>query len=89
VSIPFISGGNLVPNMQTILFGVWSVLKRVHGGPGDDLRLVKITKVVGVGCNFIKFGVETLGSASKDEIPVQRIIVSFSLDGFHLTCSQR
>jgi hypothetical protein len=37
---------------------------------GDDLRLVKITKVVGVGRNFIKFGVEMLGSASKDEIPV-------------------
>jgi hypothetical protein len=55
---------------------------------GDDLRLVKITKVVGVGCNFIKFRVETLGSASKDEIPVRRIIVSFSPDGFHLTCSQ-
>jgi hypothetical protein len=56
---------------------------------GDDLRLVKITKVVGVGHNFIKFRVETLGSASKDEIPVQRIIISFSPDGFHLTCSQR
>jgi hypothetical protein len=56
---------------------------------GDDLRLVKITKVVGVGRNFIKFGVETLGSASKDEIPVQRIIISFSQDGFHLTHSQR
>jgi hypothetical protein len=37
---------------------------------GDDLRLVKITKVVGVGRNFIKFGVEMLGSTSKDEIPV-------------------
>ena len=37
---------------------------------GDDLRLVKITKAVGVGHNFIKFRVETLGSASKDEIPV-------------------
>jgi hypothetical protein len=56
---------------------------------GDDLRLVKITKVVGVGRNFIKFGVETLGSSSKDEVPVQRIIVSFSPDGFHLTRSQR
>ena len=55
---------------------------------GDDLRLVKITKVVGVGCNFIKFGVETLGSTSKDEVPVRRIIISFSLDGFYLNCSQ-
>jgi len=56
---------------------------------GDNLRLVKITKVEGVGRNFIKFGVKTLGSASKDEIPVQRIIVSFSPDGFHLNRSQR
>jgi hypothetical protein len=56
---------------------------------GDDLRLVKITKVEGVGRNFIKFGVETLGSASKDEIPVRRIIVSFSPDRFHLNRSQR
>jgi len=55
---------------------------------GDDLRLVKITKVVGVGHNFIKFGVEMLGSSSKDEIHVRRIIVSFSPDGFHLTHSQ-
>jgi len=37
---------------------------------GDNLRLVKITKVVGVGHNFIKFGVEVLGSSSKDEVPV-------------------
>jgi hypothetical protein len=56
---------------------------------GDNLRLVKITEVVGVGRNFIKFGVETLGSSSRDEVPVQRIIISFSPDGFHLTCSQR
>ena len=55
---------------------------------GDDLRLVRITKVVGVGCNFIKFGVETLGSSSKDEVPVQRIIISFFSDDFHLTCIQ-
>ena len=55
---------------------------------GDDLRLVRITKVVGVGCNFIKFGVEALGSSSKDEVPVQRIIISFSPDDFHLTCVQ-
>jgi hypothetical protein len=52
------------------------------------MRLVKITKVVWVGRNFIKFGVEMLGSASKDEIPVRRIIISFSPDGFHLTRSQ-
>jgi hypothetical protein len=37
---------------------------------GDNLRLVKITKVEGVGHNFIKFRVEMLGSTSKDEIPV-------------------
>jgi hypothetical protein len=37
---------------------------------GDDLRLVKITEVIGVGRNFIKFGVEMLGSSSKDEVPV-------------------
>ena len=54
----------------------------------DDLRLVRITKVVGVGHNFIKFGVETLGSSSEDEVPVWRIIVSFSPDSFHLTHSQ-
>jgi len=52
---------------------------------GDNLRLVKVTKVVGVGHNFIKFGVEALESSSKDEVPVQRIIISFSLDGFRLT----
>jgi hypothetical protein len=56
---------------------------------GDDLRLVKITKVVGVGRNFIKFGVETLGSSSKDEVPVRRIIISFSPDDFRLTRFQR
>jgi hypothetical protein len=56
---------------------------------GDNLRLVKITEVVGVGHNFIKFGVEMLGSSSKDEVLVQRIIVSCLPDGFRLTCSQR
>jgi hypothetical protein len=55
---------------------------------GDDLRLVNITMVVGVGRNFIKFVVETLGSTSKDKIPVGRIIISCSPDGFHLTRSQ-
>jgi hypothetical protein len=55
---------------------------------GDDLRLVKITKVVGVGHNFLKFEDETLGSSSKDEVPVHRIIISFSLDGFHLSHCQ-
>ena len=37
---------------------------------GDNLRLVRITKVVGVECNFIKFGVEMLESSSKNEVPV-------------------
>jgi hypothetical protein len=52
---------------------------------GDDLVLARITRVVGVGCNYVKFGVETLGSSVKDEIPVKRMIVSFSLDIFRLT----
>jgi hypothetical protein len=43
---------------------------------------------VGVGRNFIKFGVEMLGSSFKDEIPVKRMIVSFSPDIFGLSCSQ-
>jgi hypothetical protein len=37
---------------------------------GDDLRLVRITKVVGVRHNFIKFGVEMLESFFTDEITV-------------------
>jgi len=52
---------------------------------GDNLVLVKVTGVVGVGCNFVKFRVETLGSSSRDEIPVKRMIVSFSPDIF-FTC---
>ncbi|KIM80363.1 hypothetical protein PILCRDRAFT_9562 [Piloderma croceum F 1598] len=36
------------------------------------MRLAKITEAVGVGHNFIKFGVEMLESSSKDEVPVQR-----------------
>ena len=56
---------------------------------GDNLVLVRITGIVGVGCNFIKFGVETLGSSLKNEIPVKRMIVSFSPDVFHLSHSQR
>jgi hypothetical protein len=56
---------------------------------GDNLVLARITGIVGVGCNFIKFGVETLGSSFRDEIPVKRIIVSFSPDVFHLSHSQR
>jgi hypothetical protein len=56
---------------------------------GDDLRLARITRVKGVGRNFIKFGVEALGSSSKDEISVRRMIVSFSPDNFHLTRFQR
>ena len=43
------------------------------------------TGVVGVGHNFVKFGVETLGSSHRDEIPVKRMIISFSPDIFHLT----
>ncbi|KIM89608.1 hypothetical protein PILCRDRAFT_1946 [Piloderma croceum F 1598] len=56
---------------------------------GDELALAKITRVVRVGRNFIKFGVEALGSTSKDEIPVKRMIVSFSLDILCLTHLQR
>jgi hypothetical protein len=52
---------------------------------GDELVLARITRVVGVGCSFVKFGVEVLGSASKDEIPVTRMIVSFSPDILRLT----
>jgi hypothetical protein len=55
---------------------------------GNDLALVRITGVVGVGCNYVKFGVEVLGSPFKDEIPVKRMIVSFSPDIFCLTCLQ-
>jgi hypothetical protein len=53
------------------------------------LVLARITGIVGVRCNFVKFGVETLGSSFRDEIPVKRMIVSFSLDVFCLSCSQR
>ncbi|KIM78190.1 hypothetical protein PILCRDRAFT_11409 [Piloderma croceum F 1598] len=56
---------------------------------GDNLRLAKITEAVGVGRNFIKFGVEMLESPSKDEVPVRRVIVSCLPDGFCLTRSQR
>jgi hypothetical protein len=53
------------------------------------LVLARITGIVGVGPNFIKFGVETLGSSFRDEIPVKRMIVSFSPDIFRLSRSQR
>jgi len=56
---------------------------------GDNLVLARITGIVGVGRNFIKFGVETLGSSLKNEIPVKRMIVSFSPDVFRLSRSQR
>jgi hypothetical protein len=56
---------------------------------GDELVLVRITRVVGVGRNFVKFGVEALGSTSKGEIPVKRMIVSFSPDVLRLTRLQR
>jgi hypothetical protein len=52
---------------------------------GDDLRLAEVTRVEGVGRNFIKFGVEALGSSSKDKISLQRMIVSFPPDNFHFT----
>jgi hypothetical protein len=55
---------------------------------GDNLVLARITGIVGVGCNFIKFGVETLGSSFRDEIPVKRMIVSLSPDIFRLSRSQ-
>ena len=42
------------------------------------MALARITGVVGVGCNYVKFGVEVLRSSFKDEIPVKRMIVSFS-----------
>jgi len=53
--------------------------------PGDDLRLARIMRVEGVGRNFIKFGVEALGGSSKDEIPVWRMIISFSPGNLCLT----
>ena len=56
---------------------------------GDELVLAKITRVVGVGHNFVKFGVEVLGSTSKGKIPVKRLIVSFSPDILRLTLLQR
>jgi hypothetical protein len=56
---------------------------------GDNLVLARITGIVGVGHNFVKFGVETLGSSFRDEIPVKRMIVSFSPDIFRLSRSQR
>jgi hypothetical protein len=52
---------------------------------GGDMRLVKITKVEGVGRNFIKFGVEAFEGSFKDEMSVQRMIASISPDNFHLT----
>jgi hypothetical protein len=55
---------------------------------GDNLVLVRITGVVGVGRNFIKFGVETLGSSFRNKIPVRRMIVSIPPDVFHLSRSQ-
>ena len=55
---------------------------------GDNLVLVRITGIVGVGCNFVKFGVEMLGSSFRDKIPVNRMLISFSPDIFHLSCSQ-
>ena len=52
---------------------------------GEDLRLARVTRVEGVGRNFIKFGVEALGSPSKDEISVRRMIIFFPPDSFCLT----
>ena len=56
---------------------------------GDNLVLARITGIVGVGRNFIKFGVETLGSSFRNKIPVKGMIVSIPPDVFHLSCSQR
>jgi hypothetical protein len=56
---------------------------------GDNLVLAKVTGVVGVGHNFVKFGVEMLGSSFRDKIPVKRMIISFSPDILHLSHSQR
>jgi hypothetical protein len=50
--------------------------------------LARITRIVGVGRNFVKFGVETSGSSFRDNIPVKRMIVSFSPDIFRLSHSQ-
>jgi hypothetical protein len=55
---------------------------------GNNLVLATIMGIVGVGHNFIKFGVETLGSPFRDEIPVKRMIISFSPDIFCLSRSQ-
>jgi hypothetical protein len=55
---------------------------------GDNLVLVRITGIVGVGRNFIKFGVEILGSSFRNEIPIKRMIVSIPPDVFHLSHSQ-
>jgi hypothetical protein len=55
---------------------------------GDNLVLVRFTGIVGVGRNFVKFGVEILGSSFRDKIPVKRMIISFSQDVFHLSRSQ-
>jgi hypothetical protein len=52
------------------------------------LVLARITGIVGVGCNFIKFGVETLGSSFRNKIPVKRMIISFSPGIFRLSLSQ-
>jgi hypothetical protein len=56
---------------------------------GDNLVLARITGVVGVGRNFIKFGVDTLGSSFRNKIPVKRMIVSIPPDIFCLSHSQR
>jgi hypothetical protein len=56
---------------------------------GDNLVLARITGMVRVGRNFIKFGVETLGSSFRNELPVKWMIVSFPLDVFRLSRSQR
>jgi hypothetical protein len=55
---------------------------------GDNLVLARITGIVGVGHNFVKFGVETVGSSFRNEIPVKRMIISFPPDVFRLSRSQ-
>jgi hypothetical protein len=55
---------------------------------GDNLVLARITGIVGVGRNFIKFGVDTLGSSFRNEIPIKRMIISIPPDVFRLSHSQ-
>jgi len=47
---------------------IWELRAFTEGSKvilGDELALVRITRVVGVGQNFVKFGVEVSGSSSR------------------------